>query len=177
MTHAGARQSPNLTWHAMRRSGDDGARMATLARLAHVSPRQDDILQLIVQGLGDQAIAHELGLSVATIRSHLRRLYRLNGLHSRAAAAGAFLGSSQIEQTSDASWGGYGSSECDGQRKVERLHSKLSMAMGALISRQQVSGSSNDNGSRYNQRLTAAALRAYLEAGETLLLALECSTT
>lgn len=60
---------------------------------------------------------------------------------------------------------------------MERLHSKLSMAMGALISRQQVSGSSNDNGSRYNQRLTAAALRAYLEAGETLLLALECSTT
>jgi len=51
------------------------------------SRRQREILALVAAGLGDKQIAHELGVSRRTIRTHLERFYRVHGLHSRAAAA------------------------------------------------------------------------------------------
>jgi DNA-binding CsgD family transcriptional regulator len=38
------------------------------------------------KGLTEKEIAHQLGVSLATIRTHLERFYRLNGLKNKAEA-------------------------------------------------------------------------------------------
>ena len=52
-----------------------------------LSPRQKDILRLLMEGLDNRAIAIELDLSVKTIENHLTRLYRQLDVHSRLEAA------------------------------------------------------------------------------------------
>ena len=52
-----------------------------------LSPRQKDILRLLMDGLDNRAIAAELGLSVKTIENHLTRLYRQLNVNSRLEAA------------------------------------------------------------------------------------------
>jgi DNA-binding NarL/FixJ family response regulator len=52
----------------------------------HFSPRQAEIVSLIAGGLEDKEIARELGVSVATVRTHLQRLYRNIGVHNRSLA-------------------------------------------------------------------------------------------
>jgi DNA-binding NarL/FixJ family response regulator len=48
-----------------------------------LSPREMEIVQLVGKGLGNREIAEELGLSVATIRTHLTNLYEKIGVVSR----------------------------------------------------------------------------------------------
>jgi DNA-binding CsgD family transcriptional regulator len=59
-----------------------------MARLAtdeiHLSPRQAQIVSLIAQGRSDKEIALTLGLSTATVRTYLQRMYRQYGSRSRA---------------------------------------------------------------------------------------------
>jgi DNA-binding NarL/FixJ family response regulator len=45
--------------------------------------RQRDMLCLLLQGLDNQAIAREMGLSIKTVENHLTRLYRQLGVQSR----------------------------------------------------------------------------------------------
>jgi DNA-binding CsgD family transcriptional regulator len=40
-----------------------------------LSPRQAQIIHLMLQGKGDKQVAQELGISVATVRTHMRRLF------------------------------------------------------------------------------------------------------
>jgi len=56
----------------------------------HVTPRQRQILDLAVRGLTDKEIAAELGVAVSTIRTHLERFYRENGLRSKTGAVAAW---------------------------------------------------------------------------------------
>ena len=55
------------------------------------SPRQREILVLLARGKKDVAIARELGLSVATVRTYLTRLYRDNGFSNRTEAVAAWV--------------------------------------------------------------------------------------
>jgi len=55
-------------------------------RELRVTPRQGQILDLALRGLTDKEIAAELGIAVSTIRSHLERLYRENGLRNKSEA-------------------------------------------------------------------------------------------
>jgi DNA-binding NarL/FixJ family response regulator len=48
-----------------------------------LTSRQRDILRLLQQGLDNQTIARQIGLSVKTIENHLTRLYRQLGVQSR----------------------------------------------------------------------------------------------
>lgn len=48
-----------------------------------VTNRQRDILRLLQQGLDNQSIARQMGLSVKTIENHLTRLYRQLNVQSR----------------------------------------------------------------------------------------------
>jgi len=48
--------------------------------------RQGDILDLAAQGLTDKEVAVRLSLSVSTVRSHLERFYRANGVRNKAQA-------------------------------------------------------------------------------------------
>jgi PAS domain S-box-containing protein len=48
-----------------------------------LTPRQAEILRLLEQGRSTAQIAAELHLSIETVRSHIRRLLRALGVHSR----------------------------------------------------------------------------------------------
>ena len=50
----------------------------------HLSPRQAQIVDLIAEGRSDKEIALALGLSTATVRTYLQRMYRQYGSRSRA---------------------------------------------------------------------------------------------
>ncbi|AOS61530.1 response regulator [Actinoalloteichus hymeniacidonis] len=53
------------------------------------SPREREILALIADGRGNQQISRALRISVATVKTHLTRLYAKLGVADRAAAVGA----------------------------------------------------------------------------------------
>jgi len=59
-------------------------------RKLHVTPRQRQILDLAVRGLTDKEIATDLGVAVSTIRTHLERFYRENGLRNKNQAVAAW---------------------------------------------------------------------------------------
>lgn len=61
-----------------------------------VTPRQAQILELIAAGLPDKMIARRLGISRCTLRTHLDRFFRLNGVHDRAGAAATWVRSSAL---------------------------------------------------------------------------------
>ncbi len=48
-----------------------------------LTPRQQQVLKLLAKGRSDKEIASDLGLSAATVRSHLQRLYRQYDLRGR----------------------------------------------------------------------------------------------
>lgn len=48
-----------------------------------LTPREGEILPLLAEGLSNQQIALQLGVTVATIRSHLNSVYEKLGLESR----------------------------------------------------------------------------------------------
>ena len=56
-----------------------------------LSPRQVQILSLIIEGCSDKEIAQRLGVSARTVDSHLQRLYERHDVHSRAAIVGKWL--------------------------------------------------------------------------------------
>jgi two-component system response regulator DegU len=53
-----------------------------------LTERETEILQMVVDGKGNRAIANRLGLSEGTIKSHLRNIYRKLQVQTRAEAAG-----------------------------------------------------------------------------------------
>jgi DNA-binding NarL/FixJ family response regulator len=55
------------------------------SRLA-LTPREQDVLRAFVRGLSYQQVAVELGVSIDTVRSHVRALYKKLQVHSVAAA-------------------------------------------------------------------------------------------
>jgi DNA-binding NarL/FixJ family response regulator len=48
-----------------------------------VTERQAEILELAARGLSDKEIAHRLGVTHRTVRSHLERLYATSGVRGR----------------------------------------------------------------------------------------------
>ncbi len=52
-----------------------------------LTPREREVLTLIAQGVSDDAIADRLFLSLHTVQSHTKSLYRKLDVHTRAAAA------------------------------------------------------------------------------------------
>lgn len=52
----------------------------------HLAPREREVLQHIAQGLSYQEVAEELGVSLSTIQTYVRGLYRKLEVHNRVAA-------------------------------------------------------------------------------------------
>lgn len=55
--------------------------------LDDLSPREQEVLSYIVQGLSDRDIAQALFISVRTVQAHLSHVYTKLGVHSRTEAA------------------------------------------------------------------------------------------
>jgi PAS domain S-box-containing protein len=53
---------------------------------AQLTPRQYDVVALLAEGCSTEQIADELGVSVQTVRNHVRELMRRLGVRSRIAA-------------------------------------------------------------------------------------------
>ena len=70
-----------------------GTETLSETRRFHVSKRQGQILALVAEGLSDKEIARNLGLSAATVKTYLNRVYRTNGLRNRTQAAATYLDS------------------------------------------------------------------------------------
>jgi len=54
-------------------------------RVDTLTRKQVAIIDLIADGRTDKEIAYRVGMSYRTVRTHLERLYDLNGVHCRAA--------------------------------------------------------------------------------------------
>jgi len=61
---------------------------------AVLTPRQREVLGLLVDGLPNKSISRRLGLSGSTVKTHMEAIYRELGVHSRSQAvvAAARLG-------------------------------------------------------------------------------------
>lgn len=59
---------------------------------AALSPREEEVLRLLAQGLHYAEIASELGISQRAVNTHLHRVYAKLHVHSAAGAVGKLLG-------------------------------------------------------------------------------------
>src|SRR5215211_695683 len=58
--------------------------------LANLTPRQEEILELVDEGLSNAQIARRLWLSESTVKQHLRKVYQTLGVKNRNQAARLF---------------------------------------------------------------------------------------
>jgi PAS domain S-box-containing protein len=64
----------------------------------HLTPRQVEVLRLLEQGNSTKQIAAELHLTIETVRTHIRRLFRALGVNSRLEAVAAARSASEHDQ-------------------------------------------------------------------------------
>ena len=57
-----------------------------------LTPRQCEVIRLLMRGNGTRTIAQSIGCSEVTVRKHLENLYRRLGVQTRTAAIAYILG-------------------------------------------------------------------------------------
>lgn len=85
----GAAMSPPIAARVLDRLAGKDRRDAALAY--RLTPREQETLELVVDGLPTKAIASRLGCSYGTIDTHIRHIYEKLHVHSRAAAVAKAL--------------------------------------------------------------------------------------
>jgi DNA-binding NarL/FixJ family response regulator len=60
---------------------------AAAVQVQDLSDREREVLELVMQGLGNKAIADRLGVTVAAVKWHLQHIYEKLHVHSRTEAA------------------------------------------------------------------------------------------
>jgi DNA-binding NarL/FixJ family response regulator len=78
---------PSIASPSIADSADEIAIAESSEVAATLTPRQKDVLTLVVKGNSNKEIARELGLGEGTVKVHLASLFRTLGVHSRSAAA------------------------------------------------------------------------------------------
>ena len=58
---------------------------------SHLTPREEEILACLFQGMRDKEIAAALGIGTATVHTHMHQLFEKLGVHSRAEIIAKFL--------------------------------------------------------------------------------------
>jgi DNA-binding NarL/FixJ family response regulator len=81
----------------LRRASAARASLGGSPKLAALTAREREILQLLARGLDNQAIARQLHLSAHTARTHVGNILRKLGVHSRADAARLALSEGQAD--------------------------------------------------------------------------------
>ena len=59
----------------------------TKAEVEELTPREREVLELVVHGLANKEIADRLNLTVEAVRWHLKHIYQKLHVHSRTEAA------------------------------------------------------------------------------------------
>src|SRR6266540_3876911 len=87
----------DLGRHAQANGGDpgSGSEPGALGRLTLLTPREIEVLEAMTDGLSTTKIASLLGISGATVRSHVKSLLAKLGLHSRVEAVSLILRSDE----------------------------------------------------------------------------------
>ncbi|MCY2924794.1 MAG: response regulator transcription factor [Planctomycetota bacterium] len=67
----------------------------------NLSPREEQILQLVSKGHSNKLIADDLGMSFDTVRTHLKRVFKKLHVKSRTEAAMRYINSKMSEQRPD----------------------------------------------------------------------------
>jgi DNA-binding NarL/FixJ family response regulator len=80
---------PSIRDRAATPRADQPAVSASDETLAGLTPRQREVLELIVAGKSNKEIARALNLGEGTVKVHLAALFRNLGVNNRAAAAAA----------------------------------------------------------------------------------------
>jgi DNA-binding NarL/FixJ family response regulator len=69
---------------AIARASEALFRMRAFPREAtRLTPRETDVVRRVAAGLPNKAVAHELGMSEATIKTHLHNIYEKLGVDGR----------------------------------------------------------------------------------------------
>jgi DNA-binding NarL/FixJ family response regulator len=86
---------PSIASPSITSSADEIVATAESELAPTLTPRQKDVLTLVVKGNSNKQIARELGLGEGTVKVHLASLFRTLGVRSRSAAAakGAMIAS------------------------------------------------------------------------------------
>lgn len=66
-------------------------------RFAKLTTREHEVLDLLVQGLANKAMARELSLQEVTIKAHLQNIYRKIGVNSRTQAVAVAMGTGLVD--------------------------------------------------------------------------------
>jgi DNA-binding NarL/FixJ family response regulator len=86
-----ARQSRSVMAPAQNGNFNGNAAQSPQDQLAHLSPREKEILRHLTHGYRYKEIAERLGINIETVRTHLRRIYEKLHVSSRTEAAVKFL--------------------------------------------------------------------------------------
>lgn len=73
----------------------DGAPPRRSAGVARLTPREREVLSMLGEGLEASAVAARLGISVTTVRTHIRHILATLGVRSQLAAVTSTFGSAQ----------------------------------------------------------------------------------
>jgi DNA-binding NarL/FixJ family response regulator len=65
---------------------------AKTPEIENLSPREVEVLELLVKGYAYKEVAHELGISYSTVQRHIESIYRKLHVHSRTHAVSKYLG-------------------------------------------------------------------------------------
>jgi len=76
---------------------EDPQRKATARLLSELTPRERDVLRLLVLGDGAKEVAWRLGLSAHTVAGYVKALHRRLGVRSRGELLARFIGRGVIE--------------------------------------------------------------------------------
>ena len=67
---------------------EPAARIEAFCATHNLSPREQEVVTLLAEGLTTVAMAERLGISPHTVRDHLKNLYRKTGTNSRSELLG-----------------------------------------------------------------------------------------
>ena len=70
------------------RGAEPAVRIDAFCLTHHLSPREKEVVKLLIEGLTTLAMAERLGISPHTVRDHLKNLYRKTGTSSRSELLG-----------------------------------------------------------------------------------------
>lgn len=84
--------SPRIIASLLRRVAALAAKRPPRAPLAHLTPREREIVELIGQGLSNKEIARRLSIEIRTVKNHVHNILEKLQVHRRGEAAALIMG-------------------------------------------------------------------------------------